>query len=80
MREQFHAKEINLVYVSAHENAADIFTKTLSREKFEYFCKELGIFHGQHSSNTWIVTTFKFTPFISGGFVILDVYPMKDLV
>ena len=43
LREQFHAKEINLLYVPTHENIVDIFTKALSREKFEYFRKELGI-------------------------------------
>ena len=37
MKEQFHAKEINLVYVQTPENVADIFTKALSREKIEYF-------------------------------------------
>ena len=51
------------------------FYKTLSREKFEYFFKEL-----DKSSNTWRVTTFKFTPFTSVGFVKLNVYPMKALV
>ena len=70
--EQFHAKEINLVDVPTHQNVADIFTNALSREKFEYFHKELGILQ-----NTWIVTTFNFTPFTSWGFVTLNVYPMK---
>ena len=70
VREQFHAKEINLVYVPTHENVADIFSKALYPEE------SLIIFtRNSASSNTWIMTTFKFR-----GFVTLNVCPIKDLV
>ena len=56
VREQFHAKEINLVYVPTHENVADIFTKALSREKFEHFHKELGILQHPDSDHIQVHT------------------------
>jgi hypothetical protein len=43
VRERQSAGEINLVYVPAHENVADLFTKALPREKFEAFHKALGL-------------------------------------
>ena len=47
VREQHNAGLINLIYFSTHDNVADIFTKALSREKFETFRKSLGLFqHG----------------------------------
>ncbi|MCO5584803.1 hypothetical protein L7F22_038735 [Adiantum nelumboides] len=44
-RERLSAAEISLAYVPTHDNlAADLFTKALSREKLEAFCKALGLF------------------------------------
>ncbi|MCO5611382.1 hypothetical protein L7F22_065635 [Adiantum nelumboides] len=35
--------EISLAYVPTQDNLADVFTKALSCEKFEAFCKALGL-------------------------------------
>ncbi|MCO5570481.1 hypothetical protein L7F22_024203 [Adiantum nelumboides] len=43
VRERLSAGDINLAYVSTQHNCADLFTKTLSHEKFEVFCKALGL-------------------------------------
>ncbi|MCO5589104.1 hypothetical protein L7F22_043070 [Adiantum nelumboides] len=43
VRERLLAREINLAYVPIEDNFADSFTKALSREKFEAFCKSLGL-------------------------------------
>ncbi|MCO5578305.1 hypothetical protein L7F22_032145 [Adiantum nelumboides] len=43
VRERLSAGEINLAYVPTQDNLADIFTKALSREKLEAFCKALGL-------------------------------------
>jgi hypothetical protein len=38
-----HAGDIDSVYVPTQGNVADLFTKPLPREKFEGFCKALGL-------------------------------------
>ena len=43
VRERLSAGEISLVYVPTQDNLADLFTKALSREKFEAFRKALGL-------------------------------------
>ena len=43
VRERLSAGEINLAYVPTQDNIADLFTKALPREKFEAFCKALGL-------------------------------------
>ena len=43
VRERLSAGEINLAYVPMQDNLADLFTKALPREKFESFCKALGL-------------------------------------
>ncbi|MCO5570620.1 hypothetical protein L7F22_024346 [Adiantum nelumboides] len=43
VRERLLAQEISLAYVPTQDNLADLFTKALSREKFEAFCKALGL-------------------------------------
>ena len=43
VRERLSAGEISLAYVPTQDNLADLFTKALSREKFEAFCKALGL-------------------------------------
>ncbi|MCO5602993.1 hypothetical protein L7F22_057135 [Adiantum nelumboides] len=43
VRERLSADEISLAYVPTHDNLADVFTKALSREKLEAFCKALGL-------------------------------------
>ena len=42
--EQHNDGLINLIYCNTHDNVANIFTKALSREKFEIFCKPLRLF------------------------------------
>ena len=42
-RESLSAGEISLAYVPTQDNLADLFTKALSREKFEAFRKALGL-------------------------------------
>lgn len=41
--EKLSAREISLAYVPTQDNLADLFTKALPREKFEAFCKALGL-------------------------------------
>ncbi|MCO5589111.1 hypothetical protein L7F22_043077 [Adiantum nelumboides] len=43
VRERLLAGEISLAYVPTQDNLADLFTKALSREKLEAFCKALGL-------------------------------------
>ena len=43
VKERLSAGEINLDYVPTQDNLADLFTKALSREKFEAFRKALGL-------------------------------------
>ena len=43
VRERLSAREINLMYVLTQDNRANLFTKALSREKFEAFRKALGL-------------------------------------
>ncbi|MCO5547578.1 hypothetical protein L7F22_001029 [Adiantum nelumboides] len=43
VRERLSTGEISLAYVPTHDNFADLFTKALSREKLEAFCKALGL-------------------------------------
>ncbi|KAI5081934.1 hypothetical protein GOP47_0001677 [Adiantum capillus-veneris] len=43
VREMLSVGEISLTYVPTQENLADLFTKTLSREKLEAFRKALGL-------------------------------------
>lgn len=43
VRETLHARDITLIYCATQDNIANIFTKTLPREKFEAFKKSLGL-------------------------------------
>jgi hypothetical protein len=43
IREKVENREITIIRVSSNENTADIFTKALSRPKFEVFTSSLGI-------------------------------------
>ncbi|MCO5603834.1 hypothetical protein L7F22_057987 [Adiantum nelumboides] len=43
VRERLSAREISLAYVLTQDNLADLFTKALSHEKLEAFCKDLGL-------------------------------------
>ncbi|MCO5604521.1 hypothetical protein L7F22_058688 [Adiantum nelumboides] len=43
VRERLSAGEISLAYVSTQDNLAGLFTKALSREKLDAFCKALGL-------------------------------------
>ncbi|KAI5060280.1 hypothetical protein GOP47_0024700 [Adiantum capillus-veneris] len=43
VRERLSAGEISLAYVPTQENVVDLFTKALSSEKLEAFCKALGL-------------------------------------
>ncbi|MCO5596350.1 hypothetical protein L7F22_050411 [Adiantum nelumboides] len=43
VKERLSVEEISLAYVSTQDNLADLFTKALSREKFEAFRKALGL-------------------------------------
>ncbi|MCO5595614.1 hypothetical protein L7F22_049659 [Adiantum nelumboides] len=43
-RERLSAGEVSLAYVPTEDNFADLFTKALSLEKLEAFCKALGLF------------------------------------
>ncbi|MCO5551913.1 hypothetical protein L7F22_005420 [Adiantum nelumboides] len=43
VRERLLARDISLAYVPPQDNLADLFTKTLSREKLEAFHKALGL-------------------------------------
>ena len=48
VREQVAEKNIKLEYVGTKEQIADIFTKPLPREAFEYLRQKLGIFPTSH--------------------------------
>ncbi len=43
VRERFSTGENSLAYVPTQDNIVDLFTKALPREKFEAFCKALGL-------------------------------------
>ncbi|MCO5563246.1 hypothetical protein L7F22_016883 [Adiantum nelumboides] len=43
VKKRLSAGEISLAYVPTQDNLADLFTKALSREKFEAFHKALGL-------------------------------------
>ncbi|MCO5557888.1 hypothetical protein L7F22_011460 [Adiantum nelumboides] len=43
VKEGISARAISLAYVPTQDNLANLFTKALSREKFEAFCKALGL-------------------------------------
>ena len=43
LREQVAEKNIRVEYVGTKEQVADIFTKSLPREAFEYLCQRLGV-------------------------------------
>ena len=43
VREKMQSKEIDLIYCNTNENVADIFTKPLSKAKFEAFINQLGV-------------------------------------
>jgi hypothetical protein len=43
LREQIAKKNIRVEYVGTKEQVADIFTKPLPREAFEYLCQRLGV-------------------------------------
>ena len=43
LREKVAEKNIRVEYVSTKEQVADIFTKPLPREAFEYLCQRLGV-------------------------------------
>ena len=43
VRERLSTGEISLAYVPTQDNLADLFTKSLPCEKFEAFCKALGL-------------------------------------
>jgi hypothetical protein len=43
IRYMVQRKEVHMQYLPTHEQIADIFTKPLSRTKFEYFRERLGL-------------------------------------
>jgi hypothetical protein len=43
IRDMVQRKTIHVQYLSTHEQIADIFTKPLSKTKFEYLCEILGL-------------------------------------
>jgi hypothetical protein len=43
LQEQVVEKNIRVEYVGTKEQVADIFTKPLPRESFEYLCQRLGV-------------------------------------
>ncbi|MCO5574594.1 hypothetical protein L7F22_028382 [Adiantum nelumboides] len=43
VKERLSAGEISLAYVPTQDNLVGLFTKALSREKLEAFCKDLGL-------------------------------------
>ena len=43
IREQVQKKEIELIYCSTEDQAADIFTKPLNKDKFVKFQDKLGV-------------------------------------
>ena len=45
LREQVLEKKIKLEYIPSKEQIADIFTKPLPRDSFEYLIQKLGMIH-----------------------------------
>jgi len=43
VREKLQAHDIDLIICPSEDNVADLFTKALSRIKFESFCKALNL-------------------------------------
>jgi hypothetical protein len=43
IRDMVQRKAVHVQYLSTHEQVADVFTKPLSRTKFEYFHERLGL-------------------------------------
>jgi hypothetical protein len=43
IRDMVHRKKLHIKYISTHEQIADIFTKPLSKTKFEYFRDKIGL-------------------------------------
>jgi hypothetical protein len=43
IKDMVHRKAVHVQYLSTHEQVADIFTKPLSKTKFEYFHERLGM-------------------------------------
>jgi hypothetical protein len=43
IRDMVHRKEVHMQYLPTHEKIANIFTKMLSKTKFEYFCERPGL-------------------------------------
>jgi hypothetical protein len=43
IRDMLQRKEVHVQYLPTHEQIADIFTKPLSKTKFEYFRERLGL-------------------------------------
>jgi hypothetical protein len=43
IRDMVQRKAVHVQYLPTHEQIADIFTKSLARTKFEYFCERLGL-------------------------------------
>jgi hypothetical protein len=43
IRDMVQRKEVHVKYLPTHEKIADIFTKPLSKTKFEYFYERLGL-------------------------------------
>ena len=43
IREKIEERKVSLIYCKGEDQVADILTKPLSREKFEFHCKNLGL-------------------------------------
>jgi hypothetical protein len=43
IRDMMQRKTVHVQYLPTHDQIADIFTKPLSKTKFEYFCERLGL-------------------------------------
>jgi len=43
IRDMVQRKAIHVQYLFTHKQVADVFTKPLSKTKFEYFCERLGL-------------------------------------
>jgi len=48
IRDALQDGEIDLLYCKTEEQLADIFTKPLARDRFEYLRKALGVISAQH--------------------------------
>lgn len=55
LREQVHEKEVMLEYIPTKEKVADIFTKPLQKDTFDYLKGQLGVMplHSE-SKQTWL--------------------------